>query len=548
MNRQRNVLTAASKLLVGVFFLVAVVLPLFNLLINLRNADFRKIFSNPLVGSGIIHSVLVSLCAAAISVALALALAWCMARTDIKLKSVFRVLITLPMLVPSISHGMGLVILFGSNGKLTRFFGMSQGIYGFWGIVVGSVMYSFPVAFLMLYDILQYENAAPYEAAKVLGIPKPKQFTAITLPFLRKPLINVIFATFTMIVTDYGVPLMIGGTYKTLPVIMYEEVIGRLDYNKGAVFGSMLLIPAVAAFFIDMFCKNRTGGSNVTKPFDIKKNITANIISYVFLTFVSIAVVYPIFSFVQLTFANKYPVDMTFTMQNIQSTVNKGALEFLGNSVFIAAAVSVLGTAVAFISAYFTSRLPSKSSSVLHMLSITSLAIPGMVLGLSYIFTFKGSLIYGTFAILILVNSVHFFSSPYLMFYNSMGKISGDLEAVGAALGVGRLRMIRDVFLPQLKSTVLESVTYFFVNSMMTISAVAFLAGANNKPVSLMINQFEAQTLLEAAAFVSLMILTVNLCLKGVIALIRRFFSVRGRRTGKRPVCSTESGAGDVKN
>ncbi|HBH94444.1 MAG TPA: phosphonate ABC transporter permease [Ruminococcaceae bacterium] len=532
MNRQRNVSITASKLLVGVFFLAAVVLPLFNLLVNLKDADFQKIFSNPAVGSGILHSALVSLCAAAISVVLALALAWCMARTNIKLKSLFRVLITLPMLVPSISHGMGLVILFGSNGKLTRFFGMSQGIYGFWGIVAGSVMYSFPVAFLMLYDILQYENAAPYEAARVLGIPKLKQFTAITLPFLRKPLINVIFATFTMIVTDYGVPLMIGGTYKTLPVIMYEEVIGRLDYSKGAVFGSMLLVPAVAAFFIDMFCKNRTGGSNASKPFEIKKSVAANTFSYVFLALVSAAVVYPILSFAQLTFANKYPIDMTFTMHNIQSTVNKGALDFLGNSVFIAAAVSLLGTAAAFISAYFTSRLPSKGSSVLHMLSIISLAIPGMVLGLSYIFTFKGSFIYGTFAILILVNSVHFFSSPYLMFYNSMGKISGDLEAVGATLGIGRLRMIRDVFLPQLKSTVLESITYFFVNSMMTISAVAFLAGADTKPLSLMINQFEAQTLLEAAAFVSLMILGVNLCLKGVIALIRRFFAGRRNKAG----------------
>ncbi len=521
MIKKRSLGTSASKLLVGAFFLTAVIFPLLSLLIKLKDANFQKIFSNPLVGSGIIHSVLVSLTATVISVTLAFILAYCMARTRAFLRPLFRVLLIIPMLVPSISHGMGLVILFGANGKITRFLGLSQGIYGFWGIVMGSVMYSFPVAYLMIYDILQYENAAPYEAAAVLGVPKSRRISAITLPYLRKPLLNVVFATFTMVVTDYGVPLMIGGTYKTLPVIMYEEVIGRLDFNQGAVFGTMLLVPAVLAFFADMFCKNRAN-SVVTKPFVIQRSLPRDIAATAFLVTVSAMVVYPIISFAQLTFAKKYPIDMTFTMHNIESTINKGALDFLGNSVTIALAVSVLGTAIAFVSAYLTSRLPSKSSRVLHLLSITSLAIPGMVLGLSYVLAFKGSFIYGTFAILILVNSIHFFSSPYLMFYNSMGKLSQDLEAVGATLGIGRFRMIRDVFIPTLRSTIMESFSYFFVNSMMTISAVAFLATAKTKPVALMINQFEAQVLLEAAAFVSLTILAVNLLLKGIIALIKR--------------------------
>lgn len=527
----------STKLLVGAFFLISVIFPLFRLLIKLKDADLEKILSAPLVGKGVLHSVLVSLTATVISVTLAFILAWCIARTRAVLRPIFKVLLILPMLVPSISHGMGLVILLGSNGKITRFFGLSQGIYGFWGIVIGSVMYSFPVAYLMILDILQYENAAPYEAAAVLGIPKSRRLTAITLPYLRKPLLNVVFATFTMIVTDYGVPIMIGGTYKTLPVIMYEEVISGLHFDKGAVFGTMLLVPAVLAFFADMFCKNRAN-SVVTKPFSIQKKPLRDVLSTVFLTIVSAAVMYPIMSFVQLTFAKKYPIDMTFTVQHIESTLNKGAMGLLGNSLFIALAVSVLGTAAAFISAYLTSRLPSVSSRLLHLLSIMSLAIPGMVLGLSYALAFKTAFFYGTFAVLILVNTVHFFSSPYLMFYNSMGKLSADLEAVGATLGIGRLRMIRDVFIPTLRSTILESFSYFFVNSMMTISAVAFLATAKNKPISLMINQFEAQVLLESAAFVSLAILAANLILKGVIALIRRL--------SKRRTKSPENTGGEI--
>ena len=191
------------------------------------------------------------------------------------------------------------------------------------------------------------------------------------------------------------------------------------------------------------------------------------------------------------------------------------------NSIIIALFVSVIGTVISFMCAYFTARMPGKYSSFLHLMSITSLAVPGLVLGLSYVLFFKGTFIYGTLAILILVNIIHFFSSPYLMIYNSFGKMNKNLEAVGATLGIGKFRMIRDVFLPQTKATVIEMFSYFFVNSMMTISAVAFLATSATKPIALMINQFEAQALLEASAFVSLLILAVNLSMKCAVKIIK---------------------------
>lgn len=511
----------ATKILIACFFIVAVIVPLFAMFWNLASADLVKIFSDPATGTAVVRSVAVSVTSTLISVFLAFAVAWCMNRTGVKLKGFFNILLTLPMLIPSISHGMGLIILFGSNGRLTNLFGLDQGIYGFWGIVVGSVMYSFPIAYLMISDILKYEDSTPYEAAAVLGISQFRRMTAITLPYLRKPMINVIFATFTLIVTDYGVPIMIGGRYKTLPVLMYEEVIGRQDFAKGSVFGAILLIPALCAFIIDLFCRRNSNTSFVSKPFEIKKNKFRDFFAYLFLIILSFSVVYPIFSFIQITFAQRYPVNMSFTFTNILSTIHKGALTFVGNSLIIAVVVALAGTVISFMCAYFTARMPGKSSSFLHLMSITSLAVPGLVLGLSYVLAFKGSIIYKTMAILVLVNIIHFFSSPYLMIYNSFGKLNMNLESVGATLGIGRFRMIRDVFIPQTKSTVIEMFSYFFVNSMMTISAVAFLATQKTQPVSLMINQFEAQSLLEASAFVSLLILVVNLLMKGTVRLIK---------------------------
>ena len=156
------------------------------------------------------------------------------------------------------------------------------------------------------------------------------------------------------------------------------------------------------------------------------------------------------------------------------------------------------------------------------MVSITSMAIPGIVLGLSYVIFFHGSALYGTIFIVVLADSIHFFASPYLMMYNTLGKIDPELEAVGQCLGVGRLRIIRDVILPKVRGTVYEMFGYFFVNSMMTISAVSFLVPPSPKPVALMINQFESQLLMESAAFVSLLILAVNIALKVAVSGAKR--------------------------
>lgn len=177
---------------------------------------------------------------------------------------------------------------------------------------------------------------------------------------------------------------------------------------------------------------------------------------------------------------------------------------------------------LAFFTAYFTVRMPGCFSKTRHMISIASLAIPGIVLGLSYVIVFHNTALYGTLLILVMVNLIHFFASPYLMMYNSLRKVNGHLEAVGQTIGIGRIYIIKDVIIPQVKETLLEMFAYFFVNCMMTISAVAFLADMTHKPLSLMITQFEAQMLIECASFVSLLILTVNLLLKGILCLIKK--------------------------
>lgn len=529
--RRQNFGTATS-LILGLFFLFSVLLPLISVMTNLKNADIPAIFSHPQTVPAIFNSLKVSLTATAFSIIVAFIAAWCVNRTGVRLTALFDILLVIPMLIPSISHGTGLIILFGDNGILKRLLRLHGSIYGFWGIVFGSMMYAFPIAYLMISDILRYEDSTPYEAAQTLGIPKKNRFFAITLPYLKKPMISVIFAVFTAIITDYGVPLMVGGMYKTLPALMYEETIHRMNYAKGSVFGLILLLPAIVAFLFDLFSGKDKVGNSTVKPFSVSGTRIKKAVAYILLTVIVTCVLLPILSFIPVALSANYPLDNTFSLRQFSSVMgDKSGLEYLGHSVIVALLVAFIGTLCAFLCAYLTARSKSPASGALHLLAITSLAIPGIVLGLSYVLFFNSTFIYGTFAILVLVNIVHFFASPYLMVYNSLRKLPPELEAVGATLGISKARLLRDVIAPQVRGTLAEMFAYFFINSMMTISAVSFLTNYRTELFALMLPRFDAsQTSLVPPAIVALIILFVNLLMKGIIGLLKQKF----RRAGSR--------------
>ena len=245
--------------------------------------------------------------------------------------------------------------------------------------------------------------------------------------------------------------------------------------------------------------------------------------AYLFCIVVIILISLPLFAFAYLSIVTQYPVDMSLSFVNIKQSFELGVGSYLLNSLTIALVTSIVGVIVIYVTAYLTARSEKTfSTMILHLISMVSLAIPGIVLGLSYVIFFEGSFIYGTLMILVLVNMIHFFASPYLIAYNSLGKFNEKLEDVAAVMGVSRVRMLLDVYVPCTRESIVEMFSYLFVNSMVTISAVSFLANFKNMPLALMIPQFDAQSLIEATAFISIIILIVNGILKVGIYFMKR--------------------------
>ena len=251
------------SILMLLFLLVSVLYPLVVMLSRVNWSTFSNLVTSNAFRESLSNSLYVTIIATVLSVSIAYLLAFTLNRTNIKHRAVLKVLLTVPMLIPSISHGLGLINLFGANGLISKMFDFN--IIGSSGIILGSILYSFPVAFLMLDDGFNYIDNSMYDVARVLGMNKVETFKKVTLCYLKKPILSAIFAIFTMIFTDYGVPLSVGGKFITLPVFLYKEVIGLLDFSKGTMIGLFLLIPAIVSFLFDNFSKDYSDNTNVKK-------------------------------------------------------------------------------------------------------------------------------------------------------------------------------------------------------------------------------------------------------------------------------------------
>ncbi len=512
------------KYILLAYLVITVLIPILMLFSQIRGENVQSVITSAQFFPMLKNSLVTTIIATVISVVLAFILAFVIVRSKIRFKSVWMVMFTIPMLIPSISHGMGLVLLLGDNGMLTNLLGLNFDLYGYSGIVMGSVLYSFPVAFLMFFDSLLYEDYTTYEAAEVLGLSRWRQFKTITMPSMQRTLVSAVLAVFTMVFTDYGVPLMTGGTVMTLPVYMYREVIGMMEFSNGAVIGVILLTPAVVAFLMDLKKSNASGAeSTVTKAFQVGENKVRDIGVYVFLLIAFIVMCLPIMAFACLSFVKQYPIDLSLTFDNVRKLISNGIGMYFVNSVAVALLTALIGTCFSYFAAYATARSGKQiSNQILHFVSMLPLAIPGVVLGLSYVMTFKNAPLYGTIFILVIVNIVHFFSSPYLMAYNSLSKFNPNLEDVAHTLGISKMRTLVNVYVPSTLSTIVEMYSYFFVNAMITISAVSFLINFRTTPLSLMIPQLESQSFIEGTALVSLLILGLNLAEKAIAFFVKR--------------------------
>ncbi|MGL4820520.1 MAG: ABC transporter permease subunit [Bacilli bacterium] len=500
-------------------------------------ANFIEYMQSPTLQSSAVHSLTVSVYTTIIATTLALCYAFALTRANVVGRTLLYAIGISPLFMPTMMHGIGLMYLFGNQGMITRLlenFGIPTfELYGLVGIVIAETFYTFPSAFLLLYLALRLSDQSLYETSAMFGKSRLTQFVDITLPHLRYPLLTSCVTVFTLSFSDYGAPKIVGGNYNVLATEVYQKVVGQQNFSMGAIVALFLCIPALFAFGLDVYIRRKIDNKESVSltPFVTDRATLRDSLFSLFAYTIAACVLLLLFAVGVASFVKTWPYNMDFTFEHFtfNDYTGEGIITFWHS--FVVSSVSALfGTALIFITAYCTTRLKKFQTlrKSVHLFALFPLAVPGLVIGISYLlffaqteWTWNGLFIpnpfhwlYGSVAIVVIANVVHFYTVPYLSAVTALRNMDGALEEAAITLQTSRLQLFRRVILPVSMPVLFEMALYLFVNSMVTISAVIFLYDASFKLASISIVNMEDAGNTASAAALSLLLFGANVCVR----------------------------------
>lgn len=549
----------SALVLMLLVLLVVILIPLFTLFskafmdahgnyIGLEN--FVRYFTTPALLQSLTNTLYISVVSSVISVAGAFLFAYALTRTGIRGKGIFKTIVLLPLFAPTMMHGIGLTYLFGNQGFITTgFFGAlpfewNIHLYGSVGIILSEIIYTFPQAYLILAVSLSFADYTLYEAADTLGAGKLRKLLTVTLPNVKYGLVSSLFVAFTLSFTDFGAPKVVGGQFNVLATDIYKQVIGQQNMAMGAAIGLLLIVPAVLAFIVDRLVerKQHTSMNARSVPYRIVKKTSRDSFYFIYCLCISGAIVTLIMTVFAASIIKVWPYDLSLSLShfNFSKVAGEGLKPFL-ISLQLSAWTAVIGTVVTFTGAYLIEkpRYFKRVRQAGYFLSILPLALPGMVVGLAYIFFFNRAdnplhFMYGTLGILILANIVHFYSVAFITATSALKKLDREFELVSESMSVPFYQTFMRITLPMCLPAVLEMAMYFFINSMVTISAVMFLYSADLKLASVAIVNMDDAGDVAPAAAMSMLIVITNIGVRLVYELVTKRWSKKSQAWQKR--------------
>jgi iron(III) transport system permease protein len=517
----------AGVVLLIVWLALTIALPLAVLLAkSFENADgqfvgltnYVRYFSTPALFGSIFNSLWIASLTTAIVIPLAFVYAYALTRSRMPFKGLFYALALLPLFAPSLLSAISFIYLFGNQGLLkTLLFGAS--VYGPIGIVMAQVFYCFPHALIILITALALADARLYEVAEALGTSKARVFRTVTLPGVKYGLINAAFVVFTLAITDFGIAKVIGGQFSVLATDAYKQVVGQQNFAMGAVVGMMLLVPAIVAFVVDRLAQRRQVAllSARAVPFEPKHSRSRDTALAAYCLAVGALIAGVLGVAVWASFITYWPYNLAPTLKNYDFiTYDPAGWSPYFNSLAMAALAAVIGTAVVFAGAYLVekTKVMRAGRALAHFLAMLPLAVPGLVLGLGYVFFVNApwnplNILYGTLLVLVINSVAHFYTVAHITALTALKQIDPEFESVSASLKVPFWRTFARVTVPICLPSIIDIAVYMFVNALTTVSAVIFLYGPATKLASIaIVHMDEAGTTAAAAGMATLIVAT----------------------------------------
>jgi iron(III) transport system permease protein len=485
--------------------------------------NFVAYMQTPALAQSLWNSVWVAAVVTLATVPAAFVFAYALTRSCLPGKGIFRTVALTPLLAPSLLAAISFIYWFGNQGVLKgllQALGISA-IYGAPGIIISEIFAVFPHALMILITALALADARLYEAADALGTRRMRKFFTITLPGAKYGLISAALVTFTLVITDFGIPKVIGGDFNVLATDIFKLVIGQQDFQRGAVVAVFLLAPALMTFLVDRFVQRKQTSMltaravpyspRPSRGFDLAMTLYCLAVALLMLAVFAMAVYASLVKF--------WPYDLSFSLKSYAyGLVDAEVDSAFFNSLKLAFGTAIGGTALVFTGAYLLEKTRGIDwlRPAVHLLALLPMAVPGLVLGLAYIFFFnapKNPLngLYHTMTLLVLCTIVHFYTTGHLTAVTALKALDAEFEAVSASLKVPFYRTFWRVTLPICTPALLDISRYFFINAMTTISAVVFLYSPDTKVASIAVLNFDEAGEAGPAAAMAVLIAATSL-------------------------------------
>lgn len=486
-------------------------------------------FSEPRLVGIVFNTFAMTITTTILTLSLAYLFSYAMVHSAIPFKHTWILIALSPLFAPSLIHALGFQFLLGRNGLLNMAFNLGFSIYGFWGLVFSNTLYAFPHAVLILRASLAFADQRTYESATMLGASGWRIFRTVTVPASRYGLMSAAFIVFAVTITDFGNAIIIGGNYKVLATEIYTQVVGQANFNLGAVVSMVLLFPTAIAISLERWITKRQPALVTEKfvPLQVKPRRIFDTIMLICVGLICTAIITVIGIVIYASLVRLWPYSMELTLRNYLEPELQNGFEPLLNSIWMALMTAILGVSVTTLAAYVVHKMSGRFSRILYFFSILPGAVPGMVLGLGYIFVFNNPanplvFLYGSLLLLSICTSYHFHAQGFLTAITSFKQVSAVFDEASAMLGGSMVRTLRKVTLSIIWPSLVRSSVFFFMQAMVTLSAVIFLFSPASTVASVVVVQLEDYgDMSAAAAFATLIMLSVIAILTMLQGLMR---------------------------
>ncbi len=450
-----------------------------------------------------VNSLTLGIMTATSTTVLGLAFALLATRTRFPGKGLLRAVAVLPVITPPFVVGLALILLFGRSGSVTQFFSDLTGIeagrwfYGIWGVWLGQTLAFTPIAFLVMVGVVEGVSPSLEEAAQTLRADLGSTMRSVSLPLFKPGIANAFLLGFIESLADFGNPLVLGGSHGVLSTEIYFAVVGaQADAGRAGVLAIVLLCITLGAFLIQRLWLGKAnyttitgkGDSGAHAPLSPRHSFLVHAITLPWLAFTLI--VYAMIFYGSVV--KLWGLNHTLTLQHYVNAfavqwTERGlwwqgrAWDSFWTTITISALAAPLTAAVGLLTAWLLIRQKFLGKSVFEFGTMLSFAVPGTVVGVSYILAFNAPPIEltGTAAILVLCFVFRNMPVGVRGGVAAMKQLDPSLDEASLTLGANSFQTLRMVILPLLRPAIVAAIAYSFIRAITSVSAVIFLVTAD---------------------------------------------------------------------